>query len=71
MPYQYCETNPFKKPKPTHLLEANPRGLVPAIRQGEWACSESGVILEYVRVPQPYVVGIEDLLTWVTLSSRS
>ncbi|KAK3941874.1 hypothetical protein QBC46DRAFT_310712 [Diplogelasinospora grovesii] len=48
IPYQYCETNPFNKPKPTHLLEANPRGLVPAIRQGEWACGESTVILEYV-----------------------
>lgn len=48
LPYQYCETDPFRKPKPTQLLEANPRGLVPAIRQGEWACGESAVILEYV-----------------------
>lgn len=46
--YQYCETDPFRAPKPTHLLEANPRGLVPAMRQGEWACGESSVILEYV-----------------------
>jgi len=44
--YQYCEVDPFKKPRP--LLEANPRGLVPAIRGGDWACGESGVILEYV-----------------------
>lgn len=48
IPYQYCETDPFKRP--TQLLEANPRGLVPAIRQGDWASGESTVILEYVRV---------------------
>lgn len=48
MPYQYCETDPFKRP--TQLLEANPRGLVPAIRQGDWASGESTVILEYVGV---------------------
>lgn len=46
--YQYCEIDPYKKPAPTQLLEANPRGLVPAIRQGDWAISESAVILEYV-----------------------
>lgn len=49
--YQYCETDPLRKPKPTPLLEANPRGLVPAIRQGGWACAESSVILEYVCSP--------------------
>lgn len=48
-PYQYIETDPFKRPASTPLLEANPRGRVPAIRQGDWACSESAVILEYVR----------------------
>ncbi|KAK0737677.1 hypothetical protein B0T21DRAFT_286491 [Apiosordaria backusii] len=47
--YQYCEIYPLQKPKPTQLLEANPRGLVPAIQQGGWACAESTVILEYVR----------------------
>ncbi|KAK3695174.1 hypothetical protein B0T22DRAFT_372661 [Podospora appendiculata] len=47
--YQYIETDPLCKPKPTHLLEANPRGLVPAIRQGDWACGESAVILEYLE----------------------
>ncbi|KAK3330320.1 hypothetical protein B0H66DRAFT_611767 [Apodospora peruviana] len=47
--YQYCETDPFHIPKPTHLLEANPRGLVPAIRQDDWACGESTVILEYLE----------------------
>lgn len=46
--YQYCEMDPYKRPAPTQLLEANPRGLVPAIRQGDWACAESAVILEYV-----------------------
>ncbi|GAP92404.1 putative glutathione transferase protein [Rosellinia necatrix] len=47
MPYQYCETDPSKRP--TQLLEANPRGLVPAIRQGDWASGESTVILEYLE----------------------
>ncbi|KAI0398748.1 hypothetical protein F4802DRAFT_132717 [Xylaria palmicola] len=47
MAYQYCETDPFKRP--TQLLEANPRGLVPAIRQGDWASGESTVILEYLE----------------------
>jgi glutathione S-transferase len=47
--YQYCETDPLRKPKPTPLLEANPRGLVPAIWQGGWACAESSVILEYLE----------------------
>lgn len=46
MQYQYCETDPFKRP--TQLLEANPRGLVPAIREGDWASGESAIILEYV-----------------------
>lgn len=49
MAYQYCETDPFRLPAPAHLLEANPRGCVPAMKHGEWTCSESGVILEYVR----------------------
>ncbi|KAL7930875.1 hypothetical protein V8C35DRAFT_311601 [Trichoderma chlorosporum] len=48
-PYQYIETDPYKRPAPTPLLEANPRGRVPAIRQGDWACSESAVILEYLE----------------------
>ncbi|KAK9418514.1 putative GST N-terminal domain-containing protein [Seiridium unicorne] len=47
MQYQYCETDPYKKP--TQLLEANPRGTVPAIREGEWACGESSIILEYLE----------------------
>ncbi|KAL7820455.1 hypothetical protein V8C44DRAFT_83469 [Trichoderma aethiopicum] len=48
-PYQYIETDPFKRPLPTHLPEANPTGRVPAIRQGDWTCSESTVILEYLE----------------------
>ncbi|KAI1365619.1 hypothetical protein F5Y08DRAFT_172821 [Xylaria arbuscula] len=47
LPYQYCEIDPFKRP--TQLLEANPRGLVPAIRQGDWASGESAIILEYLE----------------------
>ncbi|KAJ4151400.1 hypothetical protein LMH87_012102 [Akanthomyces muscarius] len=47
--YQYCETDPHRKPPQPALLEANPKGQVPAIRQGEWACSESPVILEFLE----------------------
>ncbi|KAI1824233.1 hypothetical protein F4861DRAFT_539255 [Xylaria intraflava] len=47
IPYQYCEMDPFRRP--SQLLEANPRGLVPAIRQGDWASGESTVILEYLE----------------------
>ncbi|KAI1872454.1 hypothetical protein JX265_005334 [Neoarthrinium moseri] len=47
MQYQYCETDPYKRP--TQLLEANPRGTVPAIREGEWASGESSIILEYLE----------------------
>ncbi|KAI0172017.1 hypothetical protein GGR52DRAFT_548688 [Hypoxylon sp. FL1284] len=47
MQYQYCETDPFRRP--TQLLEANPRGLVPAIREGDWASGESAIILEYLE----------------------
>ncbi|KAM7202432.1 putative glutathione transferase protein [Rhypophila sp. PSN 637] len=36
-------------PKPTQLLEANPRGLAPAIRHGDWTCGGSSVILEYLE----------------------
>lgn len=47
IPYQYIEIDPYKKPQA--LLEVNPRGLVPALRHGEWGCYESTVIMEYVR----------------------
>ncbi|KAI0009087.1 hypothetical protein F4779DRAFT_583744 [Xylariaceae sp. FL0662B] len=47
MQYQYCEIDPFKRPQ--QLLEANPRGLVPAIREGDWASGESTIILEYLE----------------------
>ncbi|KAM5356262.1 hypothetical protein ACJ41O_002908 [Fusarium nematophilum] len=49
MAYQYYEADPFRRPAPPQLLEANPRGCVPAIRQGDWACAESSVILEYLE----------------------
>ncbi|OTA00710.1 hypothetical protein A9Z42_0009750 [Trichoderma parareesei] len=48
-PYQYIETDAPKEPASTPLLEANPRSRVPAIRQGDWACSESAIILEYLE----------------------
>lgn len=46
MSYEYVEVDPYEKPK--SLLELNPRGLVPALRHGEWACHESTVLMEYV-----------------------
>jgi hypothetical protein len=49
LPYQYIEIDPYKKPDA--LLEVNPRGLVPALRHGDWGCYESTVILEYVSRP--------------------
>ncbi|KAK0730605.1 hypothetical protein B0H67DRAFT_562264 [Lasiosphaeris hirsuta] len=47
--YQYCETDPFRKPKPNQLLEANSRGLVPALRDHDWTCGDSGALLEYLE----------------------
>ncbi|OHE90982.1 glutathione S-transferase domain-containing protein [Colletotrichum orchidophilum] len=47
--YQYCEEDPYKVAASQLLLEANARGTVPAIRQGDWACADSGVILEYLE----------------------
>lgn len=51
-PYQYVEVEPLKLtagPDITGFAAASPRGMVPAIRHGEWTCTESAVILEYVR----------------------
>ena len=50
--YQYIEVDPYKKPQ--SLLEVNPRGLVPAIRHGDWGCGESTVLMEYVSLPLSY-----------------
>jgi len=44
--YQYIEVDPYAKPK--SLLDVNPRGLVPALRHGDWGCYESTVLMEYV-----------------------
>lgn len=44
--YQYVEVDPYKKPEA--LMEVNPRGLVPALRDGDWSCHESTVLMEYV-----------------------
>lgn len=44
--YQYVEVDPYKKPQA--LLEVNPRGLVPALRHGDWGCGESTVLMDYV-----------------------
>ena len=48
MSYQYLEVDPYKKPD--SLLEVNPRGLVPALRHGDWGSHESTVLMEYVCV---------------------
>jgi glutathione S-transferase len=45
--YEYIEVDPYAKPK--SLLEVNPRGLVPALRHGDWACYESSVLMEYLE----------------------
>ncbi|KAF2092976.1 hypothetical protein NA57DRAFT_81657 [Rhizodiscina lignyota] len=45
--YQYIEVDPYSKPK--SLLEINPRGLVPALRHGDWGCYESSVLMEYLE----------------------
>lgn len=55
LPYQYIETDPSKRSDSTELLEANPRGTVPAIQQGDWTCAGSGVLLEYVSLFLGYV----------------
>ncbi|OJD38619.1 glutathione transferase [Diplodia corticola] len=47
IPYQYVEVDPYKKPQ--SLLEINPRGLVPALRHGDWGCYESTVLMEYLE----------------------
>ncbi|TKA28659.1 hypothetical protein B0A50_02986 [Salinomyces thailandicus] len=45
--YEYVEVDVYRKPK--LLLDINPRGLVPALRHGEWGCYESTVLLEYLE----------------------
>ncbi|EME49822.1 hypothetical protein DOTSEDRAFT_164552 [Dothistroma septosporum NZE10] len=45
--YQYVEVDVYRKPK--LLLDINPRGLVPALRHGEWGCYESTVLMEYLE----------------------
>lgn len=45
--YQYIEVDPYHKPK--LLVDINPRGLVPALRHGEWGCYESSVLMEYLE----------------------
>lgn len=61
IPYQYIEVDPYKKPQ--SLLEVNPRGLVPALRHGDWGCYESTVLMEYVRfaMREPKFAPITDL----------
>ena len=51
--YQYIEVDVYRKPK--LLLDINPRGLVPALRHGDWGCYESTVLMEYLEdLPASY-----------------
>ena len=45
--YQYIEIDPYKKTD--EHLQINPRGLVPALKHGDWGCYESSVIMEYIE----------------------
>jgi len=45
--YQYNEVDPYSKPK--LLTDINPRGLVPAMKHGDWGCYDSMVLLEYLE----------------------
>ena len=45
--YQYVEVDVYRKPK--LLLDINPRGLVPALRHGDWGSYESTVLMEYLE----------------------
>ncbi|KAI4179506.1 MAG: hypothetical protein L6R41_007807 [Letrouitia leprolyta] len=45
--YQYIEIDPYNKPEA--LVAINPRGLVPALRHGDWGCYESTVLMEYLE----------------------
>ncbi|KAK1058287.1 hypothetical protein LTR74_013488 [Friedmanniomyces endolithicus] len=45
--YEYVEVDVYRKPK--LLLDINPRGLVPALRHGDWGCYESTVLMEYLE----------------------
>jgi len=47
IPYQYIEVDPYKKPE--SLLKVNPRGLIPALKHGDWGCYESNVLMEYLE----------------------
>lgn len=46
IPYQYIEVDPLRKP--AAQLEMNPAGPVPTLRHGNWGCSDSTVLLEYL-----------------------
>ena len=66
IPYQYIEVDPYKKPET--LLEVNPRGLVPAIRHGNWGCYESTVLLEYVCSSSPFLFNKRKIFLFISAS---
>ncbi|KAI9800081.1 MAG: hypothetical protein M1825_004263 [Sarcosagium campestre] len=51
LPYQYIEVDPYKKPQ--SLISINPRGLVPALQNGDFGGYESTVLLEYLEDLSP------------------
>ena len=49
--YQWIEVDPYAKP--TNLLEINPQGLIPALKDGDWGSYESTVLMEYLEDAHP------------------
>ncbi|KAH8591575.1 hypothetical protein B0O99DRAFT_631793 [Bisporella sp. PMI_857] len=45
--YQYIEVDPYKKPQ--SLVDADYRGLIPTITHGDFRCSDSTILLEYLE----------------------
>lgn len=60
--YQYVEVDPYKKPE--SLLAINPRGLVPALRHGDFGIGESTVILEYVSCAHSHGLPVRLLIIY-------
>ena len=70
MSYQYCEVDPGKAATRTPsapLVGADPGSCVPAMRQGEWACRKSSVLLEYVSLvpPAPFAAAPSAEVSWL------
>ncbi|KAI5293989.1 hypothetical protein KEM55_006819, partial [Ascosphaera atra] len=51
IPYQYIEIDAYKKPK--ELLDVNPRGLVPALRHGDWVPTFYKLLVDQDKEARP------------------